>query len=55
MLPQAEVSKKVPLSLAKRQRVIQKVFSDFAKQNGVPARRRIERSKVLGPSGRETW
>jgi len=38
MLPQGEVSKKVPLSRANRQRVLQKVFTDFAKQYGVPTR-----------------
>ena len=36
MLPQGEVSKKVPLSRAYRQRALQKVFGDFAKQYGVP-------------------
>jgi len=36
MLPQGEVSKKVPLFRAYRQRALQKVFGDFAKQYGVP-------------------
>ena len=38
MLPQGEVSKKVPLSHANRQRALQKVFREFAMQYGMPAR-----------------
>jgi hypothetical protein len=38
MLPQGEVSKKVLLSRANRQRVIQKVFRESAMQYGVPTR-----------------
>jgi hypothetical protein len=40
MLPQGEVSKKVPLSCANRRRALhQKVSNAFAKQNGVSIRR----------------
>jgi len=51
MLPQGEVSKKVPLSRANRERALQKVFSDFAKE--AVAASCGGRSEVIRDGGRE--
>jgi hypothetical protein len=52
MLPQGEVSKKVLLSHANRQRALQKVFSDFATKYGAAARVGMKRSNRKGKASR---